>query len=100
MNRPAVILVVCGSSIATSNLAAVKLEDEAKRRKVKIICKKGKVADINTLIESFHPDLIVATAQIQPREDILVFSGVPLISTIGQEKLYDDIFDAIAKMED
>ncbi len=26
MGRPAVILVMCGSSIATSNLAAVKLE--------------------------------------------------------------------------
>ena len=100
MNRPAVILVMCGSSVATSNLAAVKLEEEAKRRKVKIVCKKGKVADANTLIESFRPDLIVATAQIKPRDDILVFSGVPLISTIGQEKLYDEIFGAIAKMED
>ena len=73
MNRPAVILVMCGSSVATSNLAAVKLEDEAKRRKVKIVCKKGKIADTNTLIESFRPDLIVATAQIKPRDDIFGF---------------------------
>ena len=40
MGRPAVILVMCGSSVATTNLAAVKLENEAKRRKVKIVTKK------------------------------------------------------------
>jgi len=100
MNRPVVILVMCGSSIVTSNLAAVKLKDEARRREVKIICKKGKVADANTLIEKFHPDFIVATAHIPPREDILVFNGVPLISGNSKKKFYDDIFDAISKMED
>jgi len=99
MGRPAIILVMCGSSIATSNLAAVKLENEAKRRKVKVITKKGKIADMNTLIEYEKPDLIVATAQTGARDDVKVFSGVPLISTVGQEKLYDDIFAFIAEKE-
>lgn len=98
MGRPAVILVMCGSSVATSNLAAVKLEDEARRRKIKIITKKGKIADATMLIEHDKPDLVVATAQINSREDIKVFSGVPLISTIGQEKLYDDIFGYITEL--
>ncbi len=98
MGRPAVILVMCGSSIATSNLAAVKLENEAKRRKVKIVTKKGKIADMNTLISTMKPDLIVATAQTGARDDMKVFSGVPLISTVGQEKLYDDIFAYIESM--
>jgi len=97
MGRPAIILVMCGSSIATSNLAAVKLENEAKRRKVKVITKKGKIADMNTLIEYEKPDLIVATAQTGARDDVRVFSGVPLISTVGQEKLYDDIFTFITE---
>jgi len=97
MGRPAIILVMCGSSVATSNLAAVKLEEEAKRRKVKIKTKKGKVADASMLIKHERPDLVVATAQIKERDDIKVFSGVPLISTIGQEKLYDDIFSYIAE---
>jgi PTS system galactitol-specific IIB component len=98
MGRPAVILVMCGSSVATSNLAAVKLEDEARRRKIKITTKKGKIADASMLIEHDKPDLVVATAQINSRDDIKVFSGVPLISTIGQEKLYDDIFGYIAEL--
>lgn len=97
MGRPAVILVMCGSSIATSNLAAVKLEDEARRRKVKIKTVKGKIADFNSLIETHKPDLAVATAQTSERDDLKVFSGVPLISTLGQEELYDDLFGYIAE---
>lgn len=97
MGRPAVILVMCGSSVATTNLAAVKLEDEARRRKVKIITKKGKIADFNSLVQMHKPDVVVATAQTSERDEIKVFSGVPLISTIGQEKLYDDIFAYIAE---
>ena len=98
MNRPAIILVMCGSSVATSNLAAVKLENEAERRKIKIKTKKGKVADATILIQREKPDLVVATAQIKERDDIKVFSGVPLISTIGQDELYDAIFGYIEEL--
>ncbi len=100
MNRPAVILVMCGSSIATSSLAAVKLEDEARRRKIKVNVKKGKVSDANTLVATLKPDVIVATAEIKARDDVLVFSGVPLLTGIGQKELYDQIFTAIAQMAD
>ena len=100
MNRPAVILVMCGSSVATSSLAAVKIEDEACKRKVKVSIKKGKVADADMLVESTRADLIVATAVIKPRNDVPVFSGVPLLTGIGQKELYDQIFAAIAKMND
>jgi PTS system galactitol-specific IIB component len=89
---------MCGSSIATTNLAAVKLEDEAQRRKVKVVTKKGKIADMDALIETMRPDLIVATAQTNSERDIRIFSGVPLISTIGQEELYDEIFAHIAEL--
>ncbi|MDO9546045.1 MAG: hypothetical protein Q7J07_04745 [Pelolinea sp.] len=98
MGRPAVILVMCGSSVATSNLAAVKLENEAERRKIKIKTKKGKVADATMLIQYEKPDLVVATAQIKERDDIKVFSGVPLISTMGQDELYDEIFGYIEEL--
>jgi galactitol-specific phosphotransferase system IIB component len=68
---------MCGSSVATSNLAAVKLEDEADRRKVRIVTKKGKVADFNMLVDLHKPDLVVATSQTHARDNIKVFSGVP-----------------------
>ena len=92
MGRPAVILVMCGSSVATTNLAAVKLENEAKRRKIKIVTKKGKIADFNMLVKMHKPDVVVATSQTHERDNVKVFSGVPLVTTMGQEELYDEIF--------
>ena len=99
MGRPAVILVMCGSSVATTNLAAVKLENEARKRKVKIKVAKGKIADFNMLIKMHKPDLVVATSRTNERDDIKVFSGVPLVTTIGQDKLYDEIFAYIEEIE-
>jgi PTS system galactitol-specific IIB component len=89
---------MCGSSVATSTMAAVKLENEAKKRNVRVVVKKGKVADANILVESMHPDIIVATAVLAPRDDIPVFSGVPLLTNVGQKELYDQIFATIAKI--
>lgn len=99
MGRPAVILVMCGSSVATTNLAAVKLENEARKRKVKIKVAKGKIADFNMLIRMHKPDLVVATSRTNERDDLKVFSGVPLVTTIGQDKLYDEIFAYIEEIE-
>ncbi len=95
MNRAAVILVMCGSSIATSTLAAVKIENEAQRRNISVVVKKGKVSDADLLINSMKPDVVVATAVLSPREDIPVFNGVPLLTGIGQKELYDQIFEII-----
>jgi len=99
MGRPAVILVMCGSSVATTNLAAVKLENEAKRRKVKIVTKKGKIADFDMLVKMHKPDLVVATSQTHDRDNIKVYSGVPLVSTIGQDELYEEIFAYIKEKD-
>ena len=95
MGRPAVILIMCGSSVATTNLAAVKLENEAKRRKIKIVTKKGKIADFDMLVNMHKPDLVVATSQTHDRDNVKVYSGVPLVTTMGQEELYDEIFTYI-----
>ncbi len=100
MNRPAVILVMCGSSIATSTLAAVKIEEEAERRKIRVNVKKGKVADADMLVKFTKADIIVATSVIDAREDVPVFSGVPLLTGIGQKELYDQIFKKIQEMPD
>ena len=100
MNRPAVILVMCGSSIATSTMAAVKIEEEARRRKVKVTLKKGKVSDADVLIQSMNPDIVVATAVLAPRNDVPVLSGVPLLTNVGQKDLYDKIFSIIAGLSD
>lgn len=100
MNRPAVILVLCGSSIATSTLAAARIADEAKKRNVDINIEKGKVSDASTLIARTKADIIVATATISERDDIPVFDGVPILTGIGKQDLFNQIFDCIANLKE
>jgi galactitol-specific phosphotransferase system IIB component len=81
-------------------MAAVKIEEEARRRKVKVTIKKGKVSDANILIKSSKADVVVATAVLAPRDDVPVFSGVPLLTNVGQKEFYDNLFGTIAKLSD
>jgi len=89
---------MCGSSIVTTNLVANKLEAEAKRRKMPIQTKCGKIGDMDALILEHKPDLVVATAVAKEPQGIKIFSGVPMISTIGEEKQYDQIFGHIREL--
>jgi PTS system galactitol-specific IIB component len=100
MNRPAIILVMGGSSIATSTLAAVKIEEEAERRGIRVTVKKGKVADADMLISFTKADVVVSTSIMTPKEGIPFFSGVPLLTGIGQKELYDELFATIQGMSD
>lgn len=100
MKRPAIILVMCGSSIATSTLAAVKIEEEAERRRILVNVKKGKVADADMLVKFTKADIIVTTSLMESRDDVPVFSGVPLLTGIGQKELYDELFAKIQAMPD
>ena len=100
MKRPAIILVMCGSSIATSTLAAVKIEEEAERRRILVNVKKGKVADADMLVKFTKADIIVTTSLMDSRDDVPVFSGVPLLTGIGQKELYDELFAKIQAMPD
>ena len=93
MSKTPVILVMCGSSIATSTLAATKIENEAKKRGITVSVRKGKVADADILVKKTDADLIVATAVLKERNDIPVLSGVPLLTGVGQTALFDQIFD-------
>ncbi len=91
------VLVMCGSSIATSTLAAAKIEKEAKSRGVQINVMKGRVSDADRLMKSSPVDLVVATAIWRHGYDVPVLSGVPLITGVGQRDLYDKIFDIVKK---
>ncbi len=105
MTRPKKLLFICGSSVATSTLAEVKVKQVAKSRGVEIDTYKGKVMDAKNLILSIKPDIVIATAmsdglrELTKSMSIKCFSGVPLITGVGQEELYELIFEAIKEME-
>jgi hypothetical protein len=50
------------------------------------------------LVNMHKPDLVVATSQTHDRDNVKVFSGVPLVTTIGQDKLFDEVFGYIKEL--
>jgi PTS system galactitol-specific IIB component len=92
------VLVVCATALATSTMAAVKLEEEFNRRGIPVTIDKGRIMDMMPLIEISKPDIVVATAVVKTDIGIPCFNGVPLLSGIGLEELYLEIFASVDKI--
>jgi len=92
------VLVVCATSLATSTMVAVKLQEEFKRRKIAVAIDKGRITDMGPLMDQTKPDIVVATAVVSRESEIPIFDGVPLLSGIGVEELYEKIFAHINKL--
>jgi len=94
------VLVVCATSLATSTMVAVKLQEEFKRRKIAVAIDKGRITDMGPLMDQTKPDIVVATAVVSRESEVPIFDGVPLLSGIGVEELYEKIFAHINKLLD
>ena len=84
--------------MATSAIAAARLQGEFQKRGIPVRIIKATVSDLRNQVRQYKPDLVVSTAVVQLDTDIPVFSGVPLLSGIGQRELLDQIFKAVEKV--
>ncbi|HEX2981510.1 MAG TPA: hypothetical protein VHO48_14680, partial [Anaerolineaceae bacterium] len=55
--------------------------------------------DMLPLIEQTHPDIVVATAVVKSSVGAPCFDGVPLLSGIGLDQLYEEIFNCVAALQ-
>ena len=86
------ILVVCATALATSTMAAVKLEEEFERRGIPVKTDKGRITDMMPLVEQTKPDIVVATAVSREDIGIPLLNGVPLLSGLGLDEFYEELF--------
>ena len=95
------LLIACGSGIATSSMAEMKLIDEFKRRGVPVETFKCSSFDILSHISLTNPDIIVTTAVIDKKNlksDTPVFTGVPILYGDPSE-VYDNIFEEVKRIQ-
>lgn len=85
------ILVSCGTGIATSTLAADKIKRLLKARGLDVTTQSCKAAEVVSKISSYRPHAVVSTTQVAVKVPVKVFSGIPLLSGIGADKLADEI---------
>lgn len=87
------ILVACGTGIATSTMAAKKLEGELiKRGKGKLFTiNQCKVAELEVKAPDY--DVIVATSQVVRKIDKPIVQGLPFITGMGIDKAVDEVIE-------
>lgn len=97
------ILVVTGVGTGgwTSKIAADRIVEELGKRGFKVEAKTCMVADLNILLKSWKPDIIVTLIGLPSHltipEDVPVFNGICLISGVEMEPLLNEISETLRK---
>lgn len=85
-------------------MAATRLKDEFRKRGIPVQIDCGRITDMMPMVRQAKPDLVVATAVTNADIGVPIFDGVPLLSGIGVDTLYQDLFKCvdqiIARMEE
>ncbi len=91
------IYLVCGTGIATSSMLRSKIQDFLEDHGIRATITQYRVAELNA--SRIDADVIVATTIIPPdiRQVATVLDGIPLITGIGQDKLFQDLLDVLRK---
>lgn len=87
------LMVVCGSGVATSTVVTGKikeyLESEGLLSSVKLL--QSKISDEVSAIENNDYDIVVSTTLVPTDIKDKVISGLPLLTGMGKEKVFEQI---------
>jgi PTS system galactitol-specific IIB component len=89
------VLIACGTSIATATHVANSIKELAREAGLEVEVAQCKAAEIKGKMQTFAPDVIVATTPVPPDLGVPTFSGVPFLSGIGVDKLKEEIISAL-----
>lgn len=89
------ILVACGTGIATSTMAAKKLEAalEARGLGKEVQIKQCTVAELPTKSPDF--DLVIVTARVAQDIKVPVVQGLPFLTGVGIDKTVDEVVEKL-----
>lgn len=95
MAEPKNLLLVCGTSVATSTVVKEKLKNELPERGIELgTLTKAKVTEAPSKASTGSYDLVVSTTSIdEGRFDIPVISTQAFMTGIGEDEVLDDIVD-------
>ncbi|GEO58857.1 PTS sugar transporter subunit IIB [Companilactobacillus bobalius] len=87
------LMVVCGTGIATSTVATGKiksyLEEQGLSSEVHFL--QSKIADEVSAIGNDEYDIVVSTTMVPSSIKDKVINGVPLLTGIGADKVFEEI---------
>jgi PTS system galactitol-specific IIB component len=91
--RSKVVLVACGTAIATSTVVAVAIEEAMKERGIAVTTRQCKAAEVPSLVAD--ADLIVTTTPIAAKVNVPVIQTLAFLTGVGKEAVINQIADAL-----
>jgi PTS system galactitol-specific IIB component len=88
-----VILVSCGTAVATSTVAAVAIGEAMKERGIPVQIRQCKTAEINSHLDGV--DLIVTTARLTGTYKMPVIQTLAFLTGIGKADIINQIVKAL-----
>lgn len=87
------LMVVCGTGIATSTVATGKIKDYLEDQGLidQVVFHQSKIADEVANIENGDYDIVVSTTMVPSNIKDKVISGVPLLTGIGIDSVFEEI---------
>jgi PTS system galactitol-specific IIB component len=89
VGRPKVILVACGTAIATSTVVAKAIEEGLAARGIKVITRQCKAAEVPSLAPG--ADLVVTTTPVPTNLGVPVIKTLAFLTGVGKEEVLDQI---------
>lgn len=91
--NPKVVLVACGTAIATSTVVAKAIEEALKQRGIAASIRQCKAAEVPSL--SREADLVVTTTPVRIEKEIPVIQTLAFLTGIGKEAVIQQIVDVL-----
>ena len=94
MEKTKVVLVSCGTAVATSTVVAKAIEEACKNAGIRVMIRQCKAAELPSLVGQ-GADLIVTTTPVPKNISIPVIQGLPFLTGIGRDQVLKQIIDAL-----
>ena len=93
MSQPKVVLVACGTAIATSTVVAKGIEEAMRERGLKVTTRQCKATEIRSRLSGV--DLVVSTTPVPDDLGIPVIQTLAFLTGIGKEDVLNQIEQAL-----
>jgi PTS system galactitol-specific IIB component len=89
------ILISCASSIATSTVIAMEVQELAETSGLDISISQCSFSELDSKIEISRPDLILVSGPVKKYGDIPVLVATPFLTGVGKEVLAEKIVETL-----
>lgn len=94
--RPKVVLVACGTAVATSTVVAVAISEACKAAGIPVQTRQCKASEVPILAKDC--DLIVTTTPVPKDLGKPVIQGLAFLTGIGKDQVLQQILDALKQV--